>query len=157
VVSSMTVVIPGSEGPFGMLRVHTTTHRTFSEDDINFLQAVANVLATAIERKEAQQRLEEVREAERSRIGRDLHDEAFQDLSAALVDAQRLKEEDLCALVVGLRARAGCGRPGQNLLAVDASSLLQAGQRLRTGKTRAYYSEKYEALRRWPGLGCLLP
>jgi PAS domain S-box-containing protein len=91
VVSSMTVVIPGSEGPFGVLGVHTTTHRTFSEDDINFLQAVANVLATAIERKEAQQRLEEVREAERSRIGRDLHDDALQDLSAALVDAQRLK------------------------------------------------------------------
>jgi two-component system nitrate/nitrite response regulator NarL len=91
VVSSMTVVIPATEEPFGVLGVHTTSHRSFSEDDINFLQAVANVLATAIERKEAQQRLEEVREAERSRIGRDLHDDALQDLSAALVDAQRLK------------------------------------------------------------------
>ena len=55
------------------------------------MQAVANVLATAIERRQAQQKLEEVTEAERSRIARDLHDDALQDLSGALVDAQRLK------------------------------------------------------------------
>src|SRR5215218_2829959 len=67
VVSGMTVVIPSTEGPFGVLGAHTTSHRSFSEDDINFLQAVANVLATAIERTEAKQRLEEVTEAERSR------------------------------------------------------------------------------------------
>jgi DNA-binding NarL/FixJ family response regulator/signal transduction histidine kinase len=91
VVSGMTVVIPSTEGPFGVLGAHTTSHRTFSEDDINFLQAVANVLATAIERRQAQQKLEEVTEAERSRLARDLHDEALQDLSGALVDAQRLE------------------------------------------------------------------
>jgi PAS domain S-box-containing protein len=91
VVSGMTVVIPSTEGPFGVLGAHTTSHRTFSEDDINFLQAVANVLATAIERRQAQQKLDEVTEAERSRIARDLHDEALQDLSGALVDAQRLE------------------------------------------------------------------
>jgi PAS domain S-box-containing protein len=50
IVSSMTVVIPASEGPFGVLGVHTTTHRTFSEDDVSFLQGIANVLAMAIER-----------------------------------------------------------------------------------------------------------
>jgi signal transduction histidine kinase len=55
---------------------------------VNFLQAVANVRATAIERKEAEQRLEEVREAERSRIARDLHDEAMQGLTDALVEVQ---------------------------------------------------------------------
>jgi HTH-type transcriptional regulator, bacterioopsin transcriptional activator and related proteins len=90
-VSGMSVVIHGQQRPFGVICADTTSHRTFSEDDINFLQAVANVLAMAIERKEAQQKLDEVREAERSRIARDLHDEALQDLSGALVDAQRLK------------------------------------------------------------------
>ena len=54
-VSGMTVVIPSTEGPFGVMGAHTTSHRTFSEDDINFLQAVANVLAMAIERTEAQE------------------------------------------------------------------------------------------------------
>ena len=105
VVSSMTVVIPATEGPFGVLGVHTTSHRTFSEDDANFLQAVANVLAMAIERKEAQQKLDEVREAERSRIARDLHDDVLQDLSGALVDTQRLKAVSTDAQALKLSER----------------------------------------------------
>src|SRR5215210_2659991 len=89
-VSGMSVVIYGQEEPFGMLCADTTSRRTFSGDDVNFLQAVANVLATAIERNEAQEKLEEVREAERSRIARDLHDEPLQDLTDALVQAQQI-------------------------------------------------------------------
>jgi PAS domain S-box-containing protein len=83
IVSGMTVVIAGREMPFGVLGVHTQSRRTFSEDDVNFLQAVANVLAMAIERKETEERLEVVREAERSRIARDLHDQALQYLAHA--------------------------------------------------------------------------
>ncbi|MBN1218054.1 MAG: response regulator [Anaerolineae bacterium] len=49
VVSGMSVVIYGSNGPFGVLSAHTTRLRTFTEDDVHFLQAVANVLAAAIE------------------------------------------------------------------------------------------------------------
>ena len=37
---------------------HTTKQRAFTQDDIHFLQAVANVLATTIERKHVQERLE---------------------------------------------------------------------------------------------------
>ena len=91
IVSGMTVVIYGQEEeeePFGVLCAHSASRRTFSEDDVNFLQAVANVLAWAVERNETERRLEEVREAERSRIARDLHDEALQDLTDALVEAQ---------------------------------------------------------------------
>ncbi len=55
---------------------------------MNFLQAVANVLATAVEREEAEEKLHEVREAERSRIARDLHDEALRVLTYAVVEAQ---------------------------------------------------------------------
>src|SRR5215204_1061171 len=90
-VSGMSVVIHGQQRPYGVICADTTSRRTFSQDDVNFLQAVANVLAMAIERKRAQQKLEEVREAERSRIARDLHDDALQDVSGALVDAQRLE------------------------------------------------------------------
>ena len=88
IVSAMMVPIHGQEEPFGMLCAHSTSRRTFSEEDANFLQAVANVLALAIERNSTQERLEEVKEAERSRIARDLHDEALQDLTDALVEAQ---------------------------------------------------------------------
>src|SRR5215203_684250 len=40
------------------------------------------------ERKEAEEKLREVREAERSRLARDLHDEALQDLTYALMEVQ---------------------------------------------------------------------
>jgi GAF domain-containing protein len=47
VVSGMTVVIADRERPFGVLGAHTQSLRPFSEDNVNFLQAVANVLAIA--------------------------------------------------------------------------------------------------------------
>jgi DNA-binding NarL/FixJ family response regulator/two-component sensor histidine kinase len=49
------------------------------------------VLAMRIEREEADNKLEEVREAERSRIARDLHDEALQNLSGAVVEAEQVR------------------------------------------------------------------
>jgi diguanylate cyclase (GGDEF)-like protein/PAS domain S-box-containing protein len=58
VVSSVNVVIPGkSEKPYGVLSANTTTPRKFNEDDIKFLQSVANVLADAFERKKAEEKL----------------------------------------------------------------------------------------------------
>jgi DNA-binding NarL/FixJ family response regulator len=48
---------------------------------------VANVVATAMDRARADQRLTAVREEERSRIARDLHDEALQTLSEAVARA----------------------------------------------------------------------
>ncbi|MEA2248361.1 MAG: hypothetical protein QOH46_2890 [Solirubrobacteraceae bacterium] len=88
-VSAMSVVIGGWEEPFGALGAFTTHRRSFSHDDVNFMQAVANVLATAVEREQAQQRLIEVREVERRRIARDLHDEALHDLTYGLALAGR--------------------------------------------------------------------
>lgn len=53
-VSGMSVVIGGRERPFGVLDAYTAAHRIFTRDDINFLQATANVLAEAIERRKAE-------------------------------------------------------------------------------------------------------
>src|SRR5829696_688744 len=85
-VSSMTVVIPSHERPFGVLGAHAKERRIFSGDDVNFLQAVANVLAAAIERSLAEQALRESREAERARMARDLHDGPLQDLAYGLAE-----------------------------------------------------------------------
>ena len=52
VVSGMSVIIPGSARPWGILGTHTTCRRAFSVDDVYFLQAVANLLAMAIERSQ---------------------------------------------------------------------------------------------------------
>lgn len=85
---SMTAVIHGRDEPFGVLGAYTTGYRKFTDDDVNFLQSVANVLATAVEREEAEAALREVREAERERMARDLHDEALQDLTYSLAEMQ---------------------------------------------------------------------
>jgi len=57
VVSGMSVIIEGKDRPFGVLSTHSTKHRSFSKDDINFMQAIANVIATAVERQEAEEQL----------------------------------------------------------------------------------------------------
>jgi len=62
VVSGMSVVIPGKRQPFGILGVHTTKQRTFTPDEIYFLQAIANLLATAIERQQADEQLRQSEE-----------------------------------------------------------------------------------------------
>lgn len=54
VVSGVTTIIGDAARPFGVLGVHTVKRRTFSRDDNHFLQAIASVLASAIERKQAE-------------------------------------------------------------------------------------------------------
>ncbi len=57
VVSSVVVAVPGEPRPFGVLCAHTTRRRRFTEEDVHFLQSVANVLAGAIARAGAEQAL----------------------------------------------------------------------------------------------------
>lgn len=57
VVSGINIIIPGQTEPFGVLGGYTQQSRTFTQDDVYFLQAIANVLATAIERKQTEARL----------------------------------------------------------------------------------------------------
>ena len=59
VVSGMTTPIAGRDGrAYGVLGVHTATRRRFSEYDVSFLVAVANVIAGAIQRRQLDQRQE---------------------------------------------------------------------------------------------------
>lgn len=121
VVSGVSVIIHGHERPYGVLGVHTRRRRDFTEADVDFLRAVANVLATAIERKRAEEALLEVKDDERRRMARDLHDDVLQDVVFALQELRtkqaKLQEdadldgaglaEEIAALqrsVVGLRS-----------------------------------------------------
>jgi PAS domain S-box-containing protein len=58
VKSGMNVVIRGRDQPFGVLGAHTTKRRSFSTEDVHFLEAVANVLSDAIERKHAEEEIQ---------------------------------------------------------------------------------------------------
>lgn len=47
-VSGMSVVIYGTDGPYGVLTVHTKQERAFGGQEVHFIQAVANLLGEAI-------------------------------------------------------------------------------------------------------------
>ena len=53
--SGITVHIPGTETPFGVLGVYSSTNRSFSSVDVNFLRSVSNIVAVAIQRKHDEQ------------------------------------------------------------------------------------------------------
>ncbi len=50
VVSGATVIIHGQGRTWGVLSVHSTTRRMLSPDELDFLQAVADVIAAAVYR-----------------------------------------------------------------------------------------------------------
>ncbi|UTF52683.1 PAS domain S-box protein [Natronosalvus rutilus] len=62
VVSGVSVIIGSLEDPWGVLGTHTTERRAFTEYDVNFVQSIANVLASAIETRRAKRSLEAQKE-----------------------------------------------------------------------------------------------
>ena len=68
VVSSVTVVIQGKEHPFGIVGAHTARRRDFTVHDAHCIQAVAHVLATAIDRSRTEDTLRKSEEHFRSLI-----------------------------------------------------------------------------------------
>src|SRR5436309_296834 len=68
VVSSLSVLIHGKDRPFGILGAHSARRREFTIHDTHFLQALANVLATAIDRTATEEALRRSEEHFRSLI-----------------------------------------------------------------------------------------
>src|SRR5437667_1237357 len=68
VVSSLSVLVHGKDRPFGILGAHGARRREFTIHDTHFLQAIANVLATAIDRAATEQALRHSEEHFRSLI-----------------------------------------------------------------------------------------
>jgi PAS domain S-box-containing protein len=54
IVSGISVMIQGKQRAYGTLCAHSTSKRAFSQDDIYFLQSIANILAVAVERRESE-------------------------------------------------------------------------------------------------------
>ena len=58
VSSAVAVLVPGTQGPFGVLAVFASRPRVLTDDDTRFVQAVANVIGTAVERRRTERALE---------------------------------------------------------------------------------------------------
>ncbi|WP_372636457.1 GAF domain-containing sensor histidine kinase [Fodinibius sp.] len=56
--SSILVAIRGAEDTYGVFGSYTIEKRSFLESELNFIQMAANIVGMAIERKQAQKRLE---------------------------------------------------------------------------------------------------
>ncbi len=57
VVSGLSVSIWGQDRAYGALGIYTKTTRLFDQEDVNFLQAIANILATAMDRASLEKHL----------------------------------------------------------------------------------------------------
>lgn len=69
VVSGISTIIQGVDGrPFGVLGAHSCHHHTFTQNDIDFLQAVANLLAAAIRRKDVEQQVHHLNQQLEQRV-----------------------------------------------------------------------------------------
>ncbi|WP_276252510.1 PAS domain S-box protein [Halomontanus rarus] len=65
VVSGVTVVVGSPDDPWGVFGVYATDERTFTDDDVTFVQNVAGLLATAIDNERARHRVREAEVADR--------------------------------------------------------------------------------------------
>lgn len=66
VVSGVTVAISTKDGFYGVLGAHTSHRRAFTTNEINFLESVANVLGSAIERHQSEAELWRINQAQRA-------------------------------------------------------------------------------------------
>ncbi len=57
IVSGISVIIGEEDEPYGVLSIYSRTQRRFSGDDIHFIQAIANIIATAIARQQSTESL----------------------------------------------------------------------------------------------------
>ena len=60
--SGLSIPVMGPDGPLGILAVFTLSRRTFVQEDVYFLQSVANLLTAAIQRERAEESIRQARE-----------------------------------------------------------------------------------------------
>ena len=115
VKSGISVRILAQGCAFGVLGAHTLRTRSFSEDDVHFVEAIANVLSIAIERVRA----EEVLRASESRY-RELMEHASDGIFICDLDGRLVQ--------VNRRACEMTGYDAEEMLTLSIYDLLPAGE-----------------------------
>lgn len=70
VISGLSVIIAGDlERPYGVISVHTRRHRRFHQNEVDFMQAVANIIALTAQRAQATERQRLLLRELRHRVG----------------------------------------------------------------------------------------
>ena len=126
VVSGMSVIIHGQDSPYGVLGAHTTRRRTFTQDDIHFLQAAANVLAAAITRTRAEEALK-------------ISETRFRGLVESSPDGMVLVNSDGGIILANSQTEKLFGYAREELLGATVEMLVPERFRTRHSQQRAGY------------------
>ncbi|NHN43472.1 PAS domain S-box protein [Halorubellus sp. JP-L1] len=100
VSSGISVIVGTRDDPWGILGTHDTDTKQFTPHDVDFVQAVANILATAIERDRQERALAQQREQLQALNSLN---EVVQGITDAVID-QSTREEIEATVVEGLAA-----------------------------------------------------
>jgi signal transduction histidine kinase len=150
VVSIVVVVIPGRGKPYGLLGAYTTKRRQFTNDDVHFIQSVANVVAAVIDRRQLEEELLAISSREQRRIGQDLHDGLCQQLvgiefrNSVLVQQLAKQEEAkteamrIGELIREVTRQARLLAKGLSPVQLDASGLMTALQELTSNMSKLF-------------------
>jgi PAS domain S-box-containing protein len=110
IVSGMTVMILGAGKPFGIVGAFSTHRRIFTQDDIHFLQSIANILASAIQHQEAEDSLRQ-------------REQAFRALADHSPDIIHRFDRELRTVYMNPAAERASGIPGNNSIGKTSQEL----------------------------------
>lgn len=131
--SGISVDIKLGDGTFGVLRAYTRLHRTFGAHDTRFLEAMANVLARAIERQQTEQELhrayDDLKHRVEERTREPVHANTLRKQEQAIAEHTRA-EQDLhaskaCFRVIFEKVGIGIGLIDRQGRIADANPALQ--------------------------------
>jgi signal transduction histidine kinase len=149
VMAAVVAIIHGRSKPYGVLGAYTIKRRKFTNDDVHFLQSIANVLAAVIDRRQLEEELLAISGREEQRIGQDLHDGLCQQLvgiefrNSVLVQQLTKDEAKAEAMLIGELIRDATRQArflakGLSPVQLDANGLMSALEELTSKASKLF-------------------